>query len=238
MICLSYSNSTAVLAIIVDLPGLRLGYPSSRAPCLAWAWAPTGTVMITDHCHRQERFIIGCADQQRLVAHRHHNLQWYNKPLHRHHPSIASIPPVLGRYTLRERTHLYTLGSRAPGATGPQEETSSRFSFTWGWMCPASAPGIGWRRSRTSWLLIQILWSMGSVVSWVASLCPCGRPRRTVAQPCAIGLIFLLEQIRRMRAYKLSDEVMASLVRHGILPEGWPDPKRIFNISIQDYDTR
>ena len=56
----------------------------------------------------------GCAHQQQLVAHRHrhHNLQWYNKPLHQHHPSIASIPPVLGRYTLRERTHLNTPSER------------------------------------------------------------------------------------------------------------------------------
>ena len=43
-----------------------------------------------------------------------------------------------------------------------------------------------------------------------------------------IGNRLTAEQIRRMRAYKLSDEVMASLVRHGVLPDGWPDPKKIF----------
>ena len=39
-----------------------------------------------------------------------------------------------------------------------------------------------------------------------------------------IGNRLSAAQIRRMRAYKLSDEVMASLVRHDVLPQRWPDP--------------
>ena len=36
------------------------------------------------------------------------------------------------------------------------------------------------------------------------------------------------KQIRELRSYQLTDEVITKLEEHGILPEGWPDPKRLF----------
>eukprot|EP01047_Picozoa_sp_COSAG01_P076032 COSAG01_NODE_13221_length_1617_cov_6.995389_2_plen_261_part_00 len=43
-----------------------------------------------------------------------------------------------------------------------------------------------------------------------------------------IGGKLTAAQIRRLRAYKLTDTTIAKLVSSGILPEGWPDPGRFF----------
>ena len=109
--------------------------------------------------------------------------------------------------------------SRAPGVTGPEEETSHNSFSTWGSTCRPSSPETGLRRSRTSWLRIRISWSMGFAASWAASLCPSALLCRTVARICASALIFLLPlALLAATTDCASVPIRAPLYRHTLIP--------------------